>query len=433
MVVIFGSYCQRKLPSKKMRVQKSKDSLTLSNQQKNLSPIWHLNESTGLPQPMYKSAYVNEDAAAGVHVVYAVFNPSTQKYMRHRVKLNKYRHNYKRKVDFMRFAEGIANQINIKLAGGWSPLGETHNARFYMSLADVVELYLKDRKEEVRHATYVSYSSTCSILKEWVKANLYNCQIIDFNKVHALEFLQYVREIRGVSNRTYNNYLKQLRLFFEWAIGHCYCKEDPFKHIKTRKKEIKKRQIISLEQRTIIFNYLRDRDPAFLIFIELVYFALMRPTEIRRCLVKQIHLDEHYIEIPEEQAKCWKVHHAPLSDELVERIREYLNTNPHTENSHLFSTGFRPGHKPIGSKSVQLRWTDMRKELELPEEYVIYSLRDSGIVDMLHAGVDTLTVMQAAGHHDLSITSIYADHVDKDLIERVREMQTSFADSKSLP
>lgn len=415
-----------------MRVQNQKEDSRVSTPEKNLSPVWRLNESTGLPQPMYKPAFVNEDTAAGVHIVYAVFNPGTKLYMRHRVKLNKYRKNYKRKADFMLFAEGIANQINVKLAGGWSPIGETHNARFYMQLADVVDLYLKDRKEEVRHATYVSYSSTCSILKEWVNNNLYGCQIIDFNRVHALEFLQYAREERGVSNRTYNNYLKQLRLFFEWAIGHCYCKEDPFKLIKTRKKETKKRHVISLDQRTIIFNYLRDRDPAFLIFIELVYFSLMRPMEIRRCLVNQIHLDEHYIEIPEEQAKCWKMRHAPLSDELVERIREYLNAYPHTVNSHLFSTGFRPGTKPIGAKSVQLRWMDMRKELDLPEEYVIYSLRDSGIVDMLHAGVDELTVMHAAGHHDLSTTSIYADHIDVEMIERVREMQVSFADVKSL-
>ena len=119
--------------------------------------------------------------------------------------------------------------------------------------------------------------------------------------------------------------------------------------------------------------------------------------------------------------------HAPLSDELVERIREYLATYPHTANSNLFSTGFRPGSKPIGSKSVQLRWMDMRKELDLPEEYVIYSLRDSGIVEMLHAGVDELTVMQAAGHHDLSTTSIYADHIDTEMIERVREKQVGFS------
>lgn len=415
-----------------MRVQNSKEDSRVSTPEKNPSPVWRLNENTGLPQPMYKPAFVNEDTAAGVHIVYAVFNPGTKQYMRHRVKLNKYRKNYKRKADFIRFAEGIANQINIKLAGGWSPIGETHNARYYMPLADVVDKYLKDRKDEVRHATYVSYSSTCSILKEWVNKNLFGCQIIDFNRVHALEFLQYIRDVRRVSNRTYNNYLKQLRLFFEWSIFHCYCKEDPFKHIKPRKKEIKKRRVIPQEQRTIIFNYLRDRDPAFLLFIELVYFALMRPMEIRRCLVDQIHLDEHYIEIPEEQAKCWKMRHAPLSDELVERIREYLNAHPHTANSHLFSTGFQPGTKPIGAKSVQFRWTDMRKELELPEEYVIYSLRDSGIVDMLHAGVDELTVMHAAGHHDLSTTSIYADHIDVEMIERVREMQVSFADAKSL-
>ena len=108
-----------------MRVQNQKEDSRVSTPEKNPSPVWRLNENTGLPQPMYKPAFVNEDTAAGVHIVYAVFNPGTKQYMRHRVKLNKYRKNYKRKADFIRFAEGIANQINIKLAGGWSPIGET--------------------------------------------------------------------------------------------------------------------------------------------------------------------------------------------------------------------------------------------------------------------------------------------------------------------
>jgi site-specific recombinase XerD len=61
----------------------------------------------------------------------------------------------------------------------------------------------------------------------------------------------------------------------------------------------------------------------------------------------------------------------------------------------------------------------------------MYSLRDSGIVDMLHAGMDNLTTMHAAGHHDLRITSVYADHVDTEMIERVREKQVGFSGEES--
>lgn len=390
-------------------------------------PTWRVNESSGLPIPTYKPAFVNEDKAAGIHVVYAVLDNNTNLYKRHRVKLNRYRANYKRKSDFLRFADSVANQINIKLAGGWTPMGETHNARFYMAFEKVMEAYLKDRESEVRHATYLSYNSSGRVMSEWVNKKLSGCQIIDFNRVHALEFMQYLREVRRVSNRTYNNYLKQARLFFEWAVLHCYCKENPFKTIKARKKEQKKRQVISQDDRTRILNYLQDKDPAFLLFLELVFFALMRPMEIRRCKISQLHLDQHYIHIPADQAKCWRERNAPLSDELTERLRTYLNTYAHAHEDQLFSSYFRPGPTPIGKKAIWKRWEKIRNALNLDEQQTIYSLRDSGIVDMLHAGVDELTVMHAAGHHDLSITSLYADHVDIGMIERVRSGGVDFA------
>lgn len=395
-----------------------------------LAPIWRVG-SNGLPQPTYKPAYVNEDKAAGVHVVYAVLDHRTGKYERHRIKLNRYRANYKRKCDLIKFAEGIANQINVKLAGGWSPTGETHNARFYTPLSQVVDAYLRDRKGEVRHATYLSYSSAGNVLSEWVESNLAGCQIIDFNRLHALEFMQYLRDVRKVSNRTYNNYLKLSRLFFEWAIHHCYCKEDPFKTIKTRKKEIKKRVVICQDVRTAMLKYLEEKDPAFLIFLELVFFSLMRPMEIRRCKISQLHLDEHYIHIPADQAKCWIHRDAPLSDELIARIRAYLNTYTYRSDDYLFSSYFQPGSTPVGKKAIWSRWEKVRKKLELDPSQTMYSLRDSGIVDMLHAGMDNLTTMHAAGHHDLRITSVYADHVDTEMIERVREKQVGFSGDES--
>lgn len=417
-----------------MSIRKEKQGTTLIKDvpaEKNLAPVWRVN-ANGLPQPTYKPAFVNEDKAAGVHIVYAVYDHRSSKYVRYRIKLNRYRQSYKRKNDFLKFAEGIANQINVKLAGGWTPLGETRNARFYTPFGDVIDAYLKDRQGEVRHATYLSYSSAGKVMKDWVEAKLSGCQIIDFNRVHALEFMQYLRDERNVSNRTYNNYLKLARLFFEWSVQHCYCKEDPFKTIKARKKEVKKRVVISQEVRTGILKYLNDKDPAFLIFLELVFFALMRPMEIRRCRISQLHLDDHYIHIPADQAKCWADRNAPLSDELIARIRTYLNMYAHTREDYLFSSYFRPGSSQIGKKAIWKRWEKVRKALELDENQTIYSLRDSGIVDMLHSGVDDLDVMHAAGHHDLSITSVYANHVDPKMIERVRERQVDFADSKLL-
>lgn len=379
--------------------------------------------------PSYKPAIVNVTASHGVHVLYAVLDMSTGEYKRYRIMLNKQKMYYPGKRKFLEFAQSVATQLNVKLAGGWTPLGENNNSRFYTPIVEVMPKYLHDRQKEVRHATYLSYNSTCNILTEWVNTHIKDCRSIDFNRVHALEFMAYLSDERGVSNKTYNNYLKQLRLLFEWMICHCYCKEDPFKTIKARKKEIKKRTTIEQDRRADIQRYLEQRDPAFLIFVELVFFALMRPMEIRRCKIEQINLQEHYIYIPADQAKCWKERHAPLSDELVQRIRKYLDSHPHKSGDYLFSSWFRPGSIQTSHKAVWKRWDKVRTALKLDEGQTVYSLRDSGIVDMLHAGVDDLTVMHAAGHHDLSITSVYADHVDKAMIERVREGQVDFGQS----
>ena len=55
-------------------------------------------------------------------------------------------------------------------------------------------------------------------------------------------------------------------------------------------------------------------------------------------------------------------------------------------------------------------WMQMRKALALPETMQLYSLRDSGLSDMLHAGIDPLTVRQHADHSSAAMQDIYINH-----------------------
>lgn len=63
----------------------------------------------------------------------------------------------------------------------------------------------------------------------------------------------------------------------------------------------------------------------------------------------------------------------------------------------------------------------------LPDEYQLYSLKDTAINSMLKAGVDDLSVMQAAGHKDLKMTVIYAYHHDAALIDNLNKKAPKFA------
>lgn len=72
----------------------------------------------------------------------------------------------------------------------------------------------------------------------------------------------------------------------------------------------------------------------------------------------------------------------------------------------------------------------MRKELQLPETMQLYSLKDTGITNMLENGVPAIDVMKQAGHHDLAMTSRYANHKDIQIAQKMYKNNLSFGSQK---
>ena len=87
---------------------------------------------------------------------------------------------------------------------------------------------------------------------------------------------------------------------------------------------------------------------------------------------------------------------------------------------------WRCGKVPMSSHTYGNVWENMRKAIGLPQEMQLYSLRDTGINGMLKAGIDPLSVMQAADHSDLSMTTRYANHADPELFRKLNEKAPSF-------
>ncbi len=57
--------------------------------------------------------------------------------------------------------------------------------------------------------------------------------------------------------------------------------------------------------------------------------------------------------------------------------------------------------------------------MKFPQEYKLYSLRDTGITEMLESGIPDIKVMKHADYSSLEVTSIYASHKDKNLISDI--------------
>ena len=375
--------------------------------------------------PTYKPAQLKRCAKSDWYIEYYVTHPQQKELKRIKIRVNHIR----KRFDYLRdFKEEINRRIiiiNSKLAGGWSPFFESDNSRYYTPLSNVIELYIAEKSRELRPATMRCYTSCCAMINEWANKEVPNIYCSLFNKVLAVKYLDHVYAKKKTSARTYNNQLKMGRALFSWAVEKCYCKENPFEQIKTKREEEKRRILIPPAYRERIDAWCQENNPAFGMVMRLVFASLIRPKEICCLQVKHLYLNEHYIHIPSSIAKNHHDRFAAISPE-VEDYFGSLKLSRYKPDAYLFGLNYTPGMKPIGEARFRKDWDKMRKALKLPKEMQLYSLRDTGINNLLKSGVDPLTVMQHADHHDLSMTTRYANHADPQLVDRIRKSGLKF-------
>ena len=345
-----------------------------------------------------------------------------------RVKLTRQLKSYTTTPQKLRAAQAIANEVNKKLENGWTPLHETEDGRLYTQIADLRDKYLLAKKREgVRETTLVNYTSFTNLFVNW-------CEDTGRSRKHSGTFLRadavhYMDSIleKGNGNTSYNNTLKALQCFFQWALDHCYCRENPFAGIKRLPKSKKRRILIDGNTRKRIADYFQREKPQMLLVSKLVYYSAIRPKEIENIQFKHINLKDHYILIDEDNAKNHHTRCATITKDVVEYIQNLMKGDKDPE-TYLLGTGKQMLPSPGKARRNYFTkcWDKMRIELGLPEEMQLYSLRDSGISDLLHAGIDQLTVQHHADHSSIAIQNIYTNHFDPNLNKTIYEKAPEF-------
>ena len=366
----------------------------------------------------YKSGWIVE---------YYAENPLTKKLERKKLRLNKLVSRYKSVKDARMHASKIVMAINIRLSTGWNPFFTDDDARLFTSIDVVREKFLQEKTKELREDAMRSYSSLAAIFSKWLKTATNIEYFSMINRITAVKFMDYVYSERNVSARSYNNYIKFCRCFFNWAKEKCYTKENPFESIRTKMKEEKKRIIIPQDTRLQVVDYLLSspEERNYLIALKLVYSVLLRPAEIRKIKIENVNLINKTITIPSSVSKNKKQRIVSLTDDVAASL-ESLNLHTYPASYFVLGQGLIPNSVILSNTYLLRRWVKIREKLNLPPEMQLYSLRDTGIFDMLKSGIDPLSVKQHADHHSLEMTTLYANHADPNLAKIIREKSPTF-------
>ena len=345
----------------------------------------------------------------GWHIEYYVLDPVAGKLLRKRFRLNELRNQCSSGAEFKQKANQVLQELTSKLVTGWSPQGEVQSGRYYGSLFGALEKFKEAKARELRPDSMRTYKGIIKIFEEWLGKD---CVCLDFGRAQALSFMDYCYTERRVSATTWNTYLKLCRVIWGWLLDNLYIKDNPFSYIKKKRADEKFRVVIPEADRQRIAAYFEQKNLGYLFVCDMVFYSLIRPTELTRLRVRDIDKENGCIYLPDTATKCHRGRFTPIDPHILDRLCSFVKGHDGTE--YVFGRSFKPGANGLKKKQYLVMWERMRDDLHLPDEYQLYSLRDSGIRAKLDSGMDPAIVMHAAGHHNLAETTKYAIKANKE-------------------
>ncbi len=357
-------------------------------------------------------------------IVYYAKNPLTRNLERFRLRVPVIRNTIERK----RFAKNLLAEINRKLESGWSPFMEETGKNFktlHEAINGFVSILEKEYKEGVKRIDTVrSYKSYLTILQMFVNTKMPIKFVAEINRAFIVNYLDYIYNDRGNSSTSFNNHLNFIGNFCNWLVDRGFLAENPTKGIQRKKKTEKIRKVFANDIKTIISEKLPQFNRNYFVLAMCTYYAFIRGTELTKLKVSNVNLLERFIIIPDLQSKNKKSEVVTIPEPLFFLLSEHLqNSKPEW---YLFSgDNFNAGAVQLKPKKIRDTWSIFRAKINLPVEYQFYSLKDTGITDLLNTGIPSIKVRNQARHSDIKITEIYL-HKNTGSDDEIKKMNNKF-------
>lgn len=347
-------------------------------------------------------------------IEFYAFCPASGRLKRKRIKINSINPLSKRR----KYAAGLMARISTRLEQGWNPWIDAESNRGYALFSTACDAYFSYLTKmysdgQYRQETFNGYASYLRNLRIWNDGRRVPITYIyQFDRAFCMEFLDYIYLDRQNSIQTRNNYLIFLKVFSSFLVQREYLKSKPVEGItKIGKATLQKnRTVIDDGSMVRLHNYLWERNRYFLLACYFLHYVLIRPKEIALLKIGDVNLAKQTVFVADTVSKNKRSALVTLPAKVIHLMID-LDVFSAPSSYYIFSDKFMPGEKHRDEKQFRDYWHHhIRKDLHFPSQYKFYSLKDTGITEMLRAGCDTLSVKEQARHSSLLMTDIYTPH-----------------------
>ena len=349
--------------------------------------------------------------ASECYVSLSAFDPTIGKFHTKKFMLG----HIKGKRNQRQYGEALIKRLTEKLMQGWNPWVEVTQPLEYTSFDEACDRYREYllklvREHNMREETVVSYTSRVRVLQQWKEKERVNLfYTYQFNRVLVGQFLDYVFIDRNNTLQTRNNYLAWVKTFCKYLLERGYIPSDPTAGYSLVQKRgvLKNRDVIPDTVLQELKAWLEIHNKHYLLACYILHYLFVRPKEMSYLKVGDFHIEKKTLLLHGSNTKN---HHDALLTvpDHVLRLMIDLKVFDCPSDYYLFSNGFAPGKEWKSEKGFRDYWHRyVRKHLRLTDRYKFYSLKDTGITNMLRANTDILTVRDQARHSSILITDIY--------------------------
>ena len=365
-------------------------------------------KNSELIKDIYQWTYPRLAVGKRNYVHFSSFDPESGKMKRKKIHLGR----CKTKTELKSTSDRIIKRLVEKLSSGWNPWIDANNHLEYTLFVDLCDkyrefIYKSYKSNDLREQTMTSYLSYLNVFQKWGShAGITYIYQFDHRKVSA--FLDYVYIERNNTMQTRNNYLCWLKVFSNYLIERCYINIDPttgFSVIKKRGN--KQRKVIPDQLLKKIKDFLEVKNKHYLLACYLIHYCFIRPHEMSMLKIRDINLKKCTMRISGDISKNHYDAVITLPKHVIMLMLD-LNIFDSPGSFYIFSDRFRPGARKKSEKAFRDYWNEtLRPAVGLAYEYKFYSLKDTGITNMLRAKTDILSVRDQARHSNIAITDTY--------------------------
>ena len=224
----------------------------------------------------------------------------------------------------------------------------------------------------------------------------------------AQQYFDFLVEVNGVAPKTFNNIRGRLKNFYNVARKRKWTSaENPFDMVDRQATNYgEKNTAYSDQQLAEMVPYIKETDPYLWRFICFIYYAFMRPSEIRRLRVKSIDMEKRHIRILSSQSKVKKFDILPIADGLYQELLA-MDLTQYPSDYYLFSNIRQPSAQHLGTGWTTEHFKLVKQHFNFGLEYSIYGFKHTSVCRWYMHEKDIVRIQKMCRHSTIEMTARY--------------------------